>query len=443
MSKKVVILGAGISGLSLGWFLSEKFGCELDVQILEASSRTGGWIQSVCEKGFQFELGPRSCRAAGTGIETLKLIEALGLQGEVIGADPAAYKRFLYVNRKLEAFPHSVSSFFFSPFFWPICKAVVYDLIACKGESADESVYEFTKRRFGQEAAELFLDPMTSGIYAGDIRGLSIRSCYPILKECEQRRRSVILGLLSRSRTAKTGYSAFIETIVRQRLFSFRGGMETLTKALSERLKGKIVLDREVRSLRELEQADQIISTVPGAALAKLCEKGSLKTELEKEKAASVAVVNFGFKHNLLKDRGFGYLIPRIENEKILGVVWDSCAFPLQNTHLQETRLTVMIGGTHMDNFHELKEDYLIDVAKNALAKHLGIYREPDALHLKIANHAIPQYEVGHKERVDKIKRHLPENLRILGSSYYGVAVNDCIAQAAHFAETFCLNSKP
>jgi len=437
MSKKIVILGAGISGLSLAWFLSEKFGHQVDLQILEAANRTGGWIQTIYEKEFLFELGPRSCRTTGSGIETLRLVEALGLQDEVVVPDVAAHKRFLYVNQRLEVLPYNVASFFRSPFFWPICKAILRDLIVRKGENSDESIYDFTRRRFGQQAAELFLDPMTSGIYAGDIRRLSIGSCYSILKECEQKRRSVILGLLAHPRTPKKECSAFVEATLKHHLFSFRKGMETLTRALSERLEGKIVLNREVKSLQELQDSDQIISTLPGSALANLCEKGPLRTLLEEEQKVSVAVVSFGFRCNLLKNKGFGYLVPRSENEVVLGVVWDSSVFPTQNASSDETRLTVMIGGAHMKHFHELTDEYFVQVAKKALAKHLNIYQAPDALHVKISRHAIPQYEVGHKQRVDKINAHLPKNLKLLGASYYGVSVNDCIAQAARFSVQF------
>lgn len=440
MPKKIVILGAGISGLSLAWFLSEKLGHQVDLQILEAANRTGGWIQTIYEKGFLFELGPRSCRTTGSGIETLKLVEALGLQDEVVVADATAHKRFLYVDQKLEVLPYNVASFFKSPLFLPICKAIFQDLIASKGKKTDESIYEFTKRRFGNRAAELFLDPMTSGIYAGDIHRLSVKSCYAILKECEDRARSVILGLLFRSKKVREGDSPFIQKMVKHSLFSFREGMETLTKRLAERLKERIVLGQKIRSIRELEGVDHIISTLPMTALANICESSPLSDLLKEGEATSVAVVNFGFKCNLLKDKGFGYLIPRSEGEIALGVVWDSCIFREQNRYPNETRLTVILGGAHMKNFHEHSPQHFIDLAKKTLAKHLQIDQEPDALHVKICKEAIPQYFVGHKERLNRIEAYLPKNLKILGSSYYGVSVNDCIAQAARFSVDFLQN---
>lgn len=436
MRKKVVILGAGISGLSLGWFLLKKFGDQLDLQILEAANRTGGWIETVYENDFLFELGPRSCRTNGTGVETLKLVEELNLQNEVVVADPAAHRRFLYIDQKLEALPQSMTSFFKSPLLWPICKAVVQDLIASRGQGVDESVEEFAKRRFGSQAAELFLDPMTSGIYAGDISRLSIGSCYSILKQCERERRSVILGLLCRPKKLKKLYSPFIQNMLKHSLFSFRQGMETLTKSLTERLKDKIVLGRKVQSIDEFQGVDLIISTLPATALANFYEGSPLSTFLKAGESTSVAVVNFGFKQNLLKDKGFGYLIPRSQGEVALGVVWDSCIFQEQNRNVNETRLTVMIGGAHMRNFHELKEEFFIEAAKKTLAKHLDIHQKPDALHVKICKEAIPQYFVGHQERLEKIEANLPKNLKILGSSYYGVSLNDCIAQAKELSES-------
>src|SRR5437762_1101962 len=98
MPRHVVILGAGISGLSSAWYLKRQHGREIDITIIEKSSRCGGWIQTIDQDGFLFEQGPRSCRPSGSGIYTLQLIEELGIQKEVIVADQDSKLRYIYTN---------------------------------------------------------------------------------------------------------------------------------------------------------------------------------------------------------------------------------------------------------------------------------------------------------------------------------------------------------
>src|SRR5262245_23718577 len=106
--KRIIILGAGISGLSLGWFLKRRFGSRIKLQIFEKSSRAGGWIQTVREKGFLFEQGPRSLRSHGSGLETLMLLEQLGMENEVIAANQASRNRYLWINKKLHRLPNGL-----------------------------------------------------------------------------------------------------------------------------------------------------------------------------------------------------------------------------------------------------------------------------------------------------------------------------------------------
>src|ERR1700733_4667132 len=119
--KRYIILGAGISGLSLAWFLKRRFENRANIIILEKEDRAGGWIQTVQQDGFVFEQGPRGCRPKGiTGTETLRLIEELGLQKEVVFANPAAHLRYLLIRKKLRALPLGVFSFLTFPLPWKI-----------------------------------------------------------------------------------------------------------------------------------------------------------------------------------------------------------------------------------------------------------------------------------------------------------------------------------
>jgi len=190
----------------------------------------------------------------------------------------------------------------------------------------------------------------------------------------------------------------------------------------------------------DIVHADHIFSTLPAHALAPLVP--SLQEKLVKIPFATVAVVNLGYRCSVLDKKGFGYLIPSREKEQILGVVWDSSVFPEQNRNPHQTRLTVMIGGVRMPEVENLAEHELIDIAVEALKRHLGIAAPPDAAHVFLARSAIPQYQVGHGNLLSQIVDAAPKNFSCLGSSYRGVSVNDLIKESiSHNMDCF-LNMK-
>lgn len=460
--KQFVIVGAGISGLSLGWYLKKRFQEEIELTILDSQSRCGGWIETVQHNGFLFEIGPRSCRPYGNGIETLKLIESLGLQNELIFASPEASRRYIFSDQKLSQLPASLWSLAFSPFSTTLIKALWRDWRAKKIEvGIDESIADFATRRLGRNIADMFFDPLVSGIYAGDISKLSMKSCFPILYDWEQNHGSLLGGAFAkRDKSKHADASAFVQCSQKKGLFSLRKGMESLIAALTEKLCDSIRLSSKVTGIefqggRQLEQkrtahkanilledgqailADHIFMAIPPAALGTLMQPHhpALAQELNAIPSVSVGIVNIGFSQKVLDLKGFGYLIPSKEKEEILGVVWDSCAFPSQNQTASETRLTVMIGEPHLPQSAD--HSILEKIALRAIAKHLHILQKPDSISVKIAKKAIPQYHVGHSQRLQSIEEGLlqfPTPISLLGNGFYGVAVNDCIARAQAIA---------
>jgi oxygen-dependent protoporphyrinogen oxidase len=444
MKRDVIILGGGISGLALAWFLKQR---GVDLLLLEKSERTGGWIQTLHKEDFLFELGPHSCRPHGTGNTTLQLIEALGLQTEVITAAPEAKQRYLFLNKQLVKLPSSPLSLLTSPFLLSLLKGGIRDLFHARRCQEEETISAFICRRFGREIAQNFMDPLTSGIYAGDPDKLSIRSCFPLLSRYEEQYGSVIRGLFARCPTTKPE-SPFVQQVQRAGLFSFRSGMERLTEALTEQLAPSIQLGCEATAIRfheggvEVECSSQqtfsarhLYSALPAAALAPLLlpNKPHCAALLQEIPYSSVAVIHLGYRHAVLKEKGFGYLIPSKEREPLLGVIWDSAVFPQQNRGCNETRLTVMMGGTRQPHLCALSDSKKIELALTALSKHLGIIDPPDVIHSTIAKNAIPQYYVGHEERLRSIQKELfslSPHFSYIGNSFFGVSINDCISQA-------------
>ena len=446
MSKHIVILGAGISGLAAAWHLKQL--PNFSVTLIEKSARAGGWIQTKQVDDFLFDLGPRSCRVRGNGLATLRLVEQLGLQDEVIPSDKSARKRYLYLNKRLVSVPNCPVAVLLSPFTKGVLKGLWNDWWTPASTAEDESIYSFITRRMNADVANRLIDPLTIGIYAGDPHKLSIKSCFPILHEWEQKHGGIVRGAFAPRKKQTLEQSPFLRNALRHPLFTFKEGMETLPKALAHKLEKNLLLSTSVVSLKTLKngfelllsngktiQADHVISALPADPLGDLLMPHLPETALTLKgiPSSSVALVHLGYRKKMLKLKGFGYLIPSSEKEETLGVVWDSSAFPQQNLHPDQTRLCVMIGGAHLQNFSRRTDNEWKEIALRAVKLHMGMEGLPDVVHIHTVPSAIPQYVVGHAAKVKQVEQEIAQfspHLTLLGSSFHGVSINDCIANA-------------
>lgn len=401
--RKVAIIGAGISGLTLGYYL-QKNGCE--VTLFERSDRAGGCIQTIRQEGFLFERGPRTLRSAG--IETLQLVEELGLHAQVIGSP--ALPRYLYLSQKMRKVPQNPLSFIFSP----LTRGHLFTFLkeGWKRKAArDESIYDFAKRRYSAAVAETFFDPLVSGVFGGDMERLSMSACFPSIARMEEEYGSLLKALLFSKKQARP-MSPFVKAMQKFPLFSFQNGLETLPLELAKRLNvhyGTCITDTTTLQ----DSFDHVYSTVPfDNALPR----------------ASLAAVHIGYNSAHLPYKGFGYLIPRSEKERVLGMVFDSAVFPSQNPG--KLAVTAMIGGARMGDFETYSDEQFIDWALEGAQKHLGLKSSPDLVLCSRHPRAIPQYPVGYQRGIQSSGR-----LIFLGSSCSGVAVNDCVAAARELSK--------
>lgn len=425
--KKIIIIGAGISGLSLAWYLQKK-DPSLEIQILEKTDRPGGWLYTKHLGEFLFEQGPRTFRASGSGA-LLELVKDLGL--EVIYSAKEALHRYIYYKGKLEALPSNLFSFLFSPLTRDLLPAFLSEPFKPRGEKEDETIYEFISRRLNCNAAERLFDPMTLGIYAGDIRKLSLKSCFPLLHEWEKTKGSLIKGMLTKQK-APSG------------LFSFQKGTSSLIQALVKNLQVEFHFNSEVVSLcpqgKKVEVvssqgkylADQAFLATPCSTAAKLLPSCSFLREM---RSNSLTVVCLGYHQKVLQKQGFGYLIPSFAGEPVLGAVWDSHVFPQQNRQTEETRITVML--------KEATEVKSLALAKDALWRHLGIERTPDASVAFLAKNAIPQFEVGHANKLAAFEKQLSQTfpqVGVVGNYLESISVSGCLDRSKKIAEDFLRN---
>jgi len=422
------VLGGGLSGLSAGYYLLRRFGKPLT--IYEASPRVGGWVRTENRKdrNFIFESGPRTIRPIGVqGANTLELVEELQLEVTPIRrSHVAARNRMLYAKGQLCMLPNGPKGLFgvLPPFTKPLYKALFRDLVTAskKAKLEDESIYSFAERRFGKEIADYAISPMICGICAGNAREISVRFLMEGIFEKEQKYGGVLKGaLLARFREKATdpkeglfaqGQPKLYAQAQQEKwaMYGLQGGLENLPKAMRKYLGERDVnvqLSNECRNLTfnssgvrmTIKDADvpveHVVSSLPAYKLAPLVKQQhpSLSAQLLDIPYVDVLVVNMQFQGKLLKQDGFGLLVPPVEKLPILGVIFDSCCFEMGDN----TVLTVMMGGHWFNQWFGDRPSpkQILDLATSHVQKILQIREEPKFSRVHTLHKCIPQYTVG------------------------------------------------
>lgn len=403
---KIVILGGGISGISAAWYARKKYP-NAQIALFEKTDRLGGWMQTSREGGYLFEKGPRTFSASRCP-HLLELIEATGLQDQIIFSDKSASRRFLWSGGRLRT-PGS----FLPMMIWPLIR----EPFITKGSGEDESIYDFSCRRLGPRVTNTLIDALAMGIFSGDIHKLSIRSCFPFLYNWEQKYGSLVLGALSsmlpKKKKGETG------------LFTLQNGMETLIEELANQSGADFHFGTTVEEIRTdgvlangmVHSADLIVSGLSGKEIGKLT---GLWRDFEE---ADLWLVHLAYKGGILPQKGFGYLVPTEEGENLLGMVWDSAVFPQQSVS-GETRVTAMM------------RQGSLEAALDAMKRHLGVSTLPTFSAVHFAKGALPQFHVGYGKKLACFEQEAKEkfpSLALLGNYLKGASVDACVAIAKSY----------
>ncbi|KAM7420084.1 hypothetical protein PAMA_014677 [Pampus argenteus] len=461
----VAVLGGGIGGLAACYYLS-KSPQVTKIIILESSSRFGGWLSSTRRSdGAVFEHGPRGIRPAGAvGRNTLNMVDDLGLAGEILPvtySHVASKNRYLYVNKQLHKMPSGISGLWRTvpPFSRPILLSVAGEMLVKKGQDEDESIHSFVSRRLGKELADIAVDSLCRGVFAGDCRKLSVRSCFPVLYKAEQHRGSLTLGMLLGAGPSPVVPAGPLSQRSSKELWaqwSLRRGIQSLPECITQFLQqsGRVQLHTEaaVKHISpsasgwtiHLEDgvisADHIISALPAKALSSTLPSSCqpLIHQLQDISTVTVAVVNLEYEGSILPVKGFGHLVPSSEDRGLLGVVYDSVPFPEHDRpNGPTTRVTVMMGGAWFQEvfgvLETVTEERLLAKATEAVSCHLGVTTVPSWTRVSLQRDCIPQYYQGHFRRVESMRSFIQKknlSMSLIGSSYDGVSVNDVIFSA-------------
>jgi oxygen-dependent protoporphyrinogen oxidase len=440
---EVIVVGAGITGLSTAHFLGLR---GVDSIVLEKHDRSGGTIRTEKTNGFLVELGPTS------GLDTSpvlhELFASVGVESSLEHAGDAARNRYVVRGGRLNNLPMNPLAFARSRLFSTTGKLGLLrePFVPPSDPTGDPSLAEFVRRRLGRDFLDYAVDPFVSGVYAGNPEELSARSAFPKLWELEQTYGSLIKGAIKGSRERR----ARMTTSKRDaRLFSFRSGMQQLTDALSR--SGAIVTDAALETIERMPsgfavtarvggrsiryESAEVVLAVPAYAYDRLnfAFDFPLRRHLQTIVYPPVAVVFFGYEGTpaRLPLDGFGFLVPRKENRRILGTIWNSTIFS-GRAPAGGTALTTFVGGSRQPETALLQEAALVRTVEEELRDLMGIDRRPDSVVVARWERAIPQYRVGHAKIVEAIARFEREcpGLYIAGNFRGGISLADCIENA-------------
>ena len=446
-TQHVVVIGAGISGLACAYQLKRR---GVGVTLLESCDHAGGLIGTVEKDGFLFESGPQSFQ--GTTV-LLDLIQDLGLDGELLRANPRA-ARYVLRGGRLQEIPMSPQGLIGSSLLRPGSrwKIVSEPFRRTKRPSQDESVADFVRRKFGHEILEYLVSPFVSGVYAGDPEKLSLRAAFPTLDEWEREFGSVLRGAIKSRPPKGEGPPP---------LCSFRCGLATLMQALTKDLGESLQAGARVESLNrgarvgasqyeirmtrngrnESLTAEAVVLATPAYAAAHLPQplSSALTHALSGIPYAPVAVVAAGYYTRQLAQPlvGFGFLVPRSEKVRTLGTVWNSSLFARRAPE-GCVAITSFIGGATDPEFVEKPESAIVALVHGENARILGITGPPLVSVVWKYGKALPQYNLGHGHVVEAIRdgeRAIP-GLFFSGNYLEGPSIGKCVEQGFQTAES-------
>ena len=459
------MLGGGVTGLTACYRLlraSEAQNLSTEIHLIEASPRLGGIIETEFVDGVLMEKGP-DCFLTSKP-EGVELCQELGLENEIISTNERYRRSFVLRGDNLlpvpQGFyllaPYRIGPFLMSPIFSPLGKlrmAMDVLLPRRKGD-ADESLADFVRRRFGREALERMAQPMVAGIYSADPEKLSLKATMPQFHEIEREHGSLILGLRIRMQKRGSGEGASASGPRYGLFVSFERGMGVLVDALAAKISAASVrtgckaeaLERKETGWRvhlqdgEQMDADAVCVTLPPRATGRMLEKiaPGISRELMSIPSGSLATLNLVYRAGQVANPldAMGFVAPAIENKTLLACSFSSTKF-VGRAPEGKVLIRAFAGGDEDASHTKLTDGDLTRKLIDELLPILGISGEPEGKVFYRYEESLPQYLVGHLEKVRRIENELEATpgLALAGNAYHGVGIPDCVKSANEAAD--------
>jgi oxygen-dependent protoporphyrinogen oxidase len=466
-SKHLVVVGGGIAGLTTAYTALTRAaadGFALTCTVLESDRHWGGKIRTHKSDGFVIEAGPDSFLS--TKPWALTLCQELGLGDRVVNTNASEDKAFVYSRGRLRPLPEGLVLIVptkLGPFLRSGLLSVSgtirmgLDLFIKRREpEGDESLGSFFRRRLGREAFERLVEPLMAGIYAGDAERMSLRATFPRFLELEEQHGSLIRGVLAARRasgpraqpakgatpfvTLESGLSTMVD-VLRERIERSGGELRSAHRVVSIRPPARTlaapyhVLTEEGPAL----PADAVVLATPAFVTAELVRPLSwdAATLLSAMPYASTATVSLGYDTDRLAAsvKGFGFVVPRAEGRQILAATWSSLKWP-QRAPAARTLVRCYLGGMGREEIVKADDETMVRRVTEELSALAGIARPPLFAEVHRWERGMPQYEVGHLQRLDHIQRQLKPygGLYLTGAAYRGIGIPDCVRDGTETA---------
>ncbi|MDO8446956.1 MAG: protoporphyrinogen oxidase [Deltaproteobacteria bacterium] len=473
--KRVVIIGGGISGLSTALYLKEQAqasGHEVEYLLIERGDRLGGNIRTEKLDGFLIEGGPDCFLSEKPW--AARLCRHIGLGDQIIPTTEENKGTFVLSNGKLHEMPEGLILMVptkimplitTSLFSWLGKLRMGFEIfIPPKQGREDETLGSFVRRRLGREALDKIAEPLVAGVHAGDPETMSMRASFPKFMEMEEEHGSLIKGMLARMKKAKEVQRA--SSGPRPTMFmTLNGGLGTMIEAITSRLDASSIrLNTSISGIEEKDgkfliyltgnspdstppssppyqggdrggviEADSVILSTPAHVSASFFKDAdsALAEKLLSIPYVSTATVTLAFKASDVKlPKSFGFVIPRVEERKIMAATFTSRKFAGRCSD-EYVMVRCFVGGSKNESLVDLDDREMVEMVREELKDIIGINAEPVLSRVYRWRKAMPQYTIGHLERVrwifDRIHKH--PGLYLTGSAYHGIGISDSIRE--------------
>lgn len=455
---RIVILGAGISGLSAAYHL-QKQAPEVKFQIWDKNNRTGGVLETLQTDKYQIE------QSADNFITTvpwgLELCRELGLENELVQTNAAVRRTYVVRKGNLHLLPDGFMMM--APTrMWPLAvtpilspfgklRAAMEYFIPRSRDLSDETMAHFVKRRLGREVFERLVEPLVSGVYAADMEKLSVLATLPRFRQMETDHGSLIRAMRMQMKASKQVREQSKESGARYSMFvTLRKGLSHITDTITERLPSEsIQLNREAVSMVRIkndngtekwlltdqngktEEFDGVIFATPSYETARLLLPNfpKLGEQIGRIVHSGTAIATFAFSRSQMKKkiRGMGFVVPKVENSPLLAGSFSSLKY---SHRAPEDKLLIRIfaGGARAPEMATMPDEELVPILKREMNRVLHIEGEPEFQVVAHWPRTMPQYHVGHLELVEQIEAQVTEipTLGLAGNAFHGVGIPNC-----------------